>query len=196
MVEKIDRPKQIEPWAIKPASSANDQDGGAQQQEAEQEDGFSSSDQLAPWTNATNETIPKIMRLERTQIRHIWFRRVLLYHNQVVLECDIEASGDRMLHAAQLMLPRIDDYLRFRGYANGQEIPIPDIINEPIVDVAIPARKPPRKTKIDNQAGDELGKTPSPFSLMNVVTGKIRPLVMLGYIAMVILFITLLLLWL
>jgi hypothetical protein len=144
VVDKVDRPKAPEPWTIKPTAESHERSQRERQEFAEDE--FSSpGEEEEEWQRLqTTQTTPKVVRLNRSDIRHIWFRKGILQRGCATIECDIETANGTLLRAARFPLPRMDDYFQFKGYIVGQEVPVTVLFHDPVIEVSVP---PPRRSR-------------------------------------------------
>lgn len=149
MVDKVDRPDAPAPWQIKETVATKDrgQREQPQQQPFDQPDEFSSPGSVAEWHKIHREAeTRRVMKIERSQVRHLWFRRATMKRQLAVLEMDLELTGGKLYRGAQAILPRFDDYFRIKGYTPGQEVAVVELFHEPIIAVSI-AVGPPRKER-------------------------------------------------
>lgn len=142
VVEKIDRPKPVEPWRINATAQSTDQEQ-KQEQSGQAEDEYSSPGTPLRWQkfHATDEQ-RRLLRIPRERIAHCWFRRVTLRRQIAILEGVVELTDGTQHHGVQMLLPRFDDYFQFKGYAVGQEIPLLTHLHEPVIELSVPIHTP------------------------------------------------------
>ncbi len=144
MVEKIDRPKPPEPWTVKAtAATKDDQQGGAQQQSSnEPDDEFTLPGTVDSWNkfHATQES-RFLMQIDRAQVRHLWFLKASMKRQLALVECDMEMLDGKLYRGVQYLLPRLEDFFQFKGYAVGQEIAVSSVMHTPIAEVSVPSAR-------------------------------------------------------
>lgn len=200
MVDKIDRPNPPEPWTITAAAQTRDRGQRQGPPHREQDDEYSSpgSSDLGWQKFHGPSDARRIINIERTDIKHLWFRKAVIQRQSALVECDMELGNGRLYRGAQFLLPRLDDYFQFKGYIMGQEVPITGLLHDPITEVSIPLPKaepappterPPRTTATETPA------LTAWWNLWDATTQQLRPLAILLYsvIALVVMSVVLLL---
>jgi hypothetical protein len=155
VVDKVDRPDGPASWHVQESAATHDREQGrGQEQEddrpfyGDQDDEFSSPGSPAEWHkfHHTHET-RKVLKIDRDQVKHIWFRRATMKRQLAVLEIDLELRNGRQYRAAQAILPRFDDYFRIKGYIPSQEVGVVELFHEPVIDLSIDVSPPRRPAK-------------------------------------------------
>lgn len=187
MVDKIDRPNPPEPWTIKAAAQSKDRGAQhGQQPSQERDDEYSSPgspNQRWQKFHGTGDT-RRIISIERSDIKHLWFRKSIIQRQSALVECDVEMHSGAFYRGAQFLLPRLDDYFQFKGYVLGQEIPATSITHDLVTEVSIPLST----TSTAPHAAPPLRAVPQPmsdttpwWSLWDAHTHQLRPTAILIY---------------
>lgn len=135
MVDKVDRPKTVQPWVVKETAASSDREG---ERRSQPEDEFSSPGNEDWQRLHSNPDTRRMIRVRREAIRHFWFRRAQLRRQLCLVEGDVELDTGEQHRYAQLVLPHTDDYFQLKGYMAGQEVPLVTMIHEPMVELSIP----------------------------------------------------------
>lgn len=187
MVDKIDRPNPPEPWTIKASAQSKDRDAQhGQQPSQERDDEYSSpGSPNQPWQKfhgAGDER--RIISIERSDIKHLWFRKTIIQRQSALVECDLEMHSGTFYRGAQFLLPRLDDYFQFKGYVLGQEIPATSMTHDLVTEVSIPLST----TSPTPRVAPALRAVPQPiadatpwWSLWDTHTHQLRPTAILIY---------------
>lgn len=142
MVDKIDRPEPTPAYQVVATTGAKDQRGQSQPQ-SQQEDEFSSPGTPAEWRKLHGRIQDrKLLRLRREEIRHVSFRRAIMQGRAGILETDVELVNGHILQHAQFLIPRLDEFLHWKGYLPGQDLPLPSLLREPYIEVSVPQEGP------------------------------------------------------
>lgn len=195
MVDKVDRPKPVESWRVKPSKEAKDRgpdDRDSYSGDDSPEDEFSNPGTNEQWAkfHTTTES-RRVIKTPRTEIKHIWFRKASFRHNLTLIECDVELKSGAFHSSAQYIMPRMEDYLRFKGYAVGQEVPVTDLMHEQIVELSLLVRRAPPATKplkkhSDNESRKKEVLKLKIWSLFDQKTGTVRWQAVLFYMLVIV----------
>lgn len=138
MVDKIDRPEPPPAYRVVATAGAKDEQGQSQAQ-SQQDDEFSSPGTPAEWRKLHGRMQDRtLLRLRREDIRHVSFRRAIMQSRAGILETDVELTNGQMLQHAQFLIPRLDEFLHWKGYLPGQDLPLPALLREPYIEVSVP----------------------------------------------------------
>ncbi len=183
MVDKIDRPNRPEPWTIR--ATVGSQDRGSQGHgPSDYEDEYSSpGTPKEQWQKFHTANEPRrILNIDRGDIKHLWFRKTVMQRQSALVECDMEMVSGKFHRGAQFLLPRLDDYFQFKGYAIGQEVPIMSVLHEPMAEVSVQAARPHTPPAVVAGAATPAAVHPAPWwSLWDPRTQQLRLVAIIVY---------------
>ncbi|MBI4366861.1 MAG: hypothetical protein HY543_08600 [Deltaproteobacteria bacterium] len=186
MVEKIDRPDPPPTYQVVATSPTKDNRGQSATPQ-QQEDEFSSPGTEMEWRKFhTRVQDRRLLRLAREEIQHAYFRHVTLKARAVILEADLILTDGRFLGGVQFLLPHLDTYLQWKGFAIGQEIPLTQMMPGPLIEASVPHERWPA-AGVPEDSGPVRARPPAAgqawWDPWDIGTGRIRPGVVGLYVA-------------
>ncbi|HPM41185.1 MAG TPA: hypothetical protein PLY45_01960 [bacterium] len=181
MVDKIDRPEAPPAYFItraKDAKESQHEQKGQRDEEGEQRQKEQAEKDWSKFDRKT--TVIKPLRTSREKVARCLFRTVVLHGGVATLQVDVIWKDGHKTDGALVLLARLEDYLKLKKFAKGQEVPEEFWSKQGRVDLGIiqvisssPQSREIKGTRAEESPADE-GKTGSLLEAAGLVEGKSR----------------------
>lgn len=124
MVDRIDKPDAPPPYFISRPKDAKESQHQQSQQREEQEKRRQKELLEQGWGKFDRRTrVVRAVRAARAEISRCLFRTVFLHSGVGTLQIDVLWKDGRRTDGALVLLGKLEDYLKLRRFAPGQEVP-------------------------------------------------------------------------
>ncbi|MFH1831161.1 MAG: hypothetical protein ABH871_10395 [Pseudomonadota bacterium] len=141
MIEKIDRPEAPPPYSVREAKQTKED--RHQQREPREDAEREQKKQLEEkeWEKfGRRDTTIKPLRVARDKISRCLYRAVTLHSGIGTLMVDVSWVDGRWTRGALMLVTRLEDFIRLKKLAPGQEVPLDLWARGPMVEMGIVQR--------------------------------------------------------
>jgi len=139
MVEKIDRPEAPQTYTISQAKETKEDRHQQHNPKDDAERERKKQIEGKQWQKFGRRTVViKPLRVDRAKIKRLLFRGAGLHSGIGTLRADVIWADGKKTSGVLMLIRRLEDYLKLKGYAPGQEIPEELWVRGPTVEMGIP----------------------------------------------------------
>lgn len=150
MVDKIDRPDQLNKYDVIPTKETHDQ-GQHKQDDHRDDDEYSSPGTEVSWNKYRISTPTRqVITMQRSDIRQAIFRQAMLQSRTAILEMDLILTNGNTLPRAHLVSSNMDDYWKWKGWVPGQVMPLDLMVQGSILKISVQQIKPTPRASADS----------------------------------------------
>ena len=181
MVDKIDRPEAPPAYFITRAKDAKESQHEQKGQRDEEGERRQKEQAEKDWSKFDRKTtVIKPLQTKREKIARCLFRTVVLHGGVATLQVDVMWKDGHKTDGALVLLARLDDYLKLKRFAKGQEVPEEFWSRQGRVDLGIiqVISSAPQSREISGMRAGELpvdeGKPRSLLEVAGLTDGRCR----------------------
>jgi hypothetical protein len=123
MVEKVSRPDAPPPYRVEPSKETKD-DKSRHEEEEERKESFQRKDKSSTWEKFSGRSLTvRTVKVARERIDRVLFGKAVLRGGVCILQTTVVYKDGRRTEPALFMLPRPEDYIKFKLYTRGRPVP-------------------------------------------------------------------------
>jgi hypothetical protein len=123
MVEKVSRPDAPPPYRVEPSKETKD-DKSRREEEEDRKESFQRKDKESTWEIFSGRSLSvRTVKAPRERIDRVLFSKAVLRGGVCILQTTVVWKDGRRTEPALFMLPRPEDYIKFKPYTRGRPVP-------------------------------------------------------------------------